>query len=176
MLEKHGLGYLWSQQNYVNKNDTTLISLFKQRITDVNLQLINADIANVSNNRLYKHINAPFVNNCYLNNIKEKYIRIALAKFRLGSHNLMIERGRWKKLEVADRECFHCGKLDDELHAITECNLFRIWRTQYLPKWLYTRPSMYKLLNFMDNVKDNELRNFGIFCHKVLDYINKNVI
>ena len=176
MLEKHGLGYLWNHQHLLNKNDITITSLFKQRIEDIYLQSINTEIANVSNNRLYKHINSLFVNNAYLDNIKEKYIRVALSKFRLGSHNLMIERGRWRKLELVDRQCFNCGQLDDELHAITACKLFKNLRTKYLPKWLYTRPSMYKLIIYMDNVKGNELKNFGIFCHKVLDYIDKNII
>ena len=88
----------------------------------------------------------------------------------------MIERGRWLKLELLDRECSACGKLDDELHALTECKLFTIWRKKYLPNWLYNRHSMFKLVTFLDKVKENDLRNFGIYCHKVLDYINKNII
>ena len=80
------------------------------------------------------------------------------------------------KLEVVDRECFKCGKLDDELHCITECSLYVKWRKQFIPKWLYTNPSMYKLLNFLVYVKGKELKNFGIFCHKVINYIQSYII
>ena len=80
------------------------------------------------------------------------------------------------KLEVIDRECNACGKLEDEFHVITECKLYSIWRKKYLPKSLYIRPSMYKLVNFLDSVKNQDLRDFGIFCFKVFDYISKNVI
>ena len=176
MLENHGLGFIWNQQNVINRNDTYYISFFTQRINDTYLQKLNSDINNVSNTRLYKHINTYEVNNNYLNQIQEKYIRTALSKLRLGSHNLMIERGRWMKLEVVDRECFTCGKLDDELHCITECSLYIKWRKQFLPKWLYTNPSMHKLVHFLDYVNGKELRNFGIFCHKVINYIQNSII
>ena len=176
MLNTYGLGFIWNQQNFTDRNDKILISVFKRRIDDVHMQYINAEIGNVSNSRLYKYLNSSFVNNDYLFNIKEKYIRIALTKIRLGSHNLMIERGRWMKLEVIDRECTRCGKLEDELHAITECKLFSIWRKKYLPRWLYTKPSMYKLITFLDNSKDRETRRFGLFCYKIINYIQKYIV
>ena len=176
MLNEYGFGYLWNQQNLLNKDETFIISLFKQRIYDVFLQNNNADLHNVSNTRLYKHINVHHVNNSYLDSIKEKYIRTALTKLRLGSHNFLIERGRWVKLEIVDRQCLTCGKLDDELHVLTECKLFTNWRSSFLPNWLYNKPSMYKLISFLDTVKDNELRKLGIFCHKVFDYILKNIV
>ena len=116
------------------------------------------------------------MNNSYLFDIKENYIRVALTKIRLGSHNLMIERGRWQKIDIIERQCFTCGKLDDELHAIAECKLYTSWRRQYLPKWLYDKPSMFKLINFLDSAKNKDIRNFGIFCHKVIDYVHKYII
>ena len=88
----------------------------------------------------------------------------------------MIERGRWKKLELIDRQCRTCGKIDDEYHAITECKMYAIWRKKYLPLWLYTKPSMYKLITFLDNVKDTELRNLGLFWNKVDRYLQNFVI
>ena len=80
------------------------------------------------------------------------------------------------KLEVKDRECSTCGKLDDELHFITECELYTVWREKYIPRWLYVRPSMYKLVSFLDNVKENELRNFGLYCYKAFNYIQNNIV
>ncbi len=154
MLEKYGLGYIWNQQNLLHKNDRTLISMFKQRVNDIYLQNINAEITIVSNSRLYKHINILYTNNTYLSSINEKDIRITISKLRLGSHNLMIERGRWRNLELIDRECFNCGKLDDEFHAIVECSLFTTWRKNLLPDWLYVKPSMQKLMFFWIILKE----------------------
>ena len=36
----------------------------------------------------------------------------------------MIETGRYENLEVADRTCPFCGKVEDEKHAIFECNVY----------------------------------------------------
>ena len=44
-----------------------------------------------------------------------------IAKFRLGSHNLEIEKGRWTRVEREGRVCKECGVLGDELHLFYQC-------------------------------------------------------
>ena len=98
MLEGYGLGMIWLDQNNLSSNIKSTLSLFKQRVSDINVQNINEQIANVSINRLYKTLNdITIINSNYLFVINEKYLRNSIAKFRLGSHNLMIERGRGRK-------------------------------------------------------------------------------
>ena len=176
MLHKFGLGFLWYNQNYLRRDDTYIINLFQQRIKDHFWQQINGNINNLSKNRLYTHLNIKCTNNNYLFTIKEKYIRFAITKIRIGSHNLMIERGRWSKLELIDRQCSTCFKLEDEYHVIVECPLYHNIRKTFLPKYLYCNPSMFKLIEFIDSAKGIELRNFGIYCHKICKYYNENII
>ena len=57
MLERYGFGYMWNQQHLLLRDDTSLISIFKQRVHDVYRQDINAEISNLKGNRLYKHLN-----------------------------------------------------------------------------------------------------------------------
>ena len=47
-----------------------------------------------------------------------------MNRLRLGSHNLMVETGRYKKVAYCDRKCMRCnqGKVDDEHHLIFECD------------------------------------------------------
>ena len=176
MLHEHGLGFIWYNQMYLSREDTFIINLFRQRIKDNFWQQINGNINNLSKNRIYTHLNNNFTNNDYLFSITEKHIRYAISKLRLGCHNLMIERGRWKKLEIMDRQCSTCFKLEDEYHIIIECSLYVSWRKLYLPKNLYINPCMFKLVKFLDNVKGKELRNFGIYCHKVFKYYSENIL
>ena len=61
---------------------------------------------------------SPFINN--IHQICEDIIR-----FRLGSHQLPIETGRWSRTERTDRKCVECGVLGDERHAIYECSKIR---------------------------------------------------
>ena len=54
-------------------------------------------------------------------------IRRNLTKLRISAHNLAIETGRYTKpikTPVEKRICFHCKKLEDELHFFCECELF----------------------------------------------------
>ena len=44
-----------------------------------------------------------------------------IIKFRLGSHKLPIETGRWKGLDRSDRICPQCNVLGDEEHYLYSC-------------------------------------------------------
>ena len=47
----------------------------------------------------------------------------ALTKFRLGSHKLKIETGRWSRTKRELRLCSTCGdELGDEFHAVYSCS------------------------------------------------------
>ena len=48
-----------------------------------------------------------------------------IIKFRLGSHKLPIETGRWKGLDRCDRVCPECQVLGDEEHYLFYCFLVR---------------------------------------------------
>ena len=176
MLFEHGLGFIWYNQRHLRRDDTMIINIFQQRIKDHFWQKINGDITVLSKNRLYTHLNVSSVSNHYLFNIKEKYIRNALTKIRLGSHNFMVERGRWNNLELIDRQCSNCYKVEDEYHIIMECPLYKEWRNIYLPSSLLKKPSMFNLINFIDTIKNKDLRSFGIYCHKVFKYYNENIL
>ena len=44
-----------------------------------------------------------------------------ITKFRLGSHNLKIETGRWQRIPRNERLCSTCGVLGDEWHMFYDC-------------------------------------------------------
>ena len=46
-----------------------------------------------------------------------------ITRFRLGSHNLPIEKGRWSRINRENRICTTCNTLGDEKHVIHDCNL-----------------------------------------------------
>ena len=49
----------------------------------------------------------------------------SIIKFRLGSHKLPIETGRWKGLSRMERVCPQCQVLGDEHHFIYSCSRIR---------------------------------------------------
>jgi exonuclease III len=59
----------------------------------------------------------------YLDNLTSTTLRSALARFRIGAHNLNIEMGRYIKQPVNERLCKMCSDevVEDEPHFLTEC-------------------------------------------------------
>ena len=57
---------------------------------------------------------SPFIDN-------PNHLSGDIIRFRLGSHLLPIETGRWSRTNRADRLCIECGVLGDERHAIYLC-------------------------------------------------------
>ena len=63
----------------------------------------------------------------YLYDVKNRKNKIALTRFRLSNHNLLIEKGRHMrpKLDRTERKCFLCKDvIEDEKHFITNCPLY----------------------------------------------------
>ena len=164
ILFKYGFGYAWINQNYV-KYDCSFIQNFKQTVVDSFWQENNANIQELSKNRLYRNLNLESID--YLHLLPNNFIRIAITKLRLGSHHFLIERGRWKKLELIDRLCITCNDIEDEYHIVMCCKKYKDLRYKYLPETLYNRPSMYKFINLLNSKNITVLRKLGLFLFNV---------
>ena len=46
----------------------------------------------------------------------------SLIRFRLGSHNLKIETGRWTNTPRDQRLCLSCNQVEDEFHIVFDCD------------------------------------------------------
>ena len=119
LLDSLGLSYLWLEQTEL---DMPYV-LIKQRILDLYYQSWYANINN--SNRLvsyarYKH---NFDREDYLNTISEPKYRVALCRFRLSSHDLAIERGRYAGIPANERICKCCNMkvVENEYHFILVC-------------------------------------------------------
>ena len=78
-----------------------------------------------------------------------------VVKFRLGSHYLPIETGRWRGVSRTERLCTACGVLGDEKHALYSCSLiFRedIVLEEYMHHIWY-QPEIFKLMKRLKEIK-----------------------
>ena len=69
---------------------------------------------------IYCQINPRLVPSPFLHRIDK--VGKSITKFRLGSHNLPIEAGRWCRTLREDRLCNTCQVLVDEEHYIYTCS------------------------------------------------------
>ena len=59
-----------------------------------------------------------------------EYMRVAVSRLRLISHNLKIETGRWSRID-RDRRLCQCGKVQTERHIVQECHLLKNVRDKF---------------------------------------------
>ena len=69
---------------------------------------------------VYLEMNPELKPSPFLNRID--LIGKSMTKFRVGSHLLKIETGRWSRLKRDQRLCSTCGELGDEFHALYYCS------------------------------------------------------
>ena len=101
MLQNLGLGELWTNEQHC---DIFFLEI-KQRILDQYNQSWYSDINNSQRLASYSRIKHSFESESYLDNISERKYKIALSKFRLSSHNLEIETGRYNSIPRSERIC-----------------------------------------------------------------------
>ena len=83
----------------------------------------------INNSNKSMHIRYRQLFNLKYNDILYKYMiddssRMIITRWRLSSHKLSIETGRYKipYIERSERKCIICNVLEDEDHALFSCN------------------------------------------------------
>ena len=74
-----------------------------------------------------------------------------IAKFRMSSHSLNIEKGRHRNFAMNSRLCELCDQKDFEVHFhfILKCPLYVELRKRYIKHYYYTKPSVFKLVQLL---------------------------
>ena len=89
-----------------------------------------------------------------------------LSKFRLSSHSLAIETGRYTNINFIDRKCFMCKHdVEDEFHFILKCPWYESYRKLYIKPYYYRCPSVYKLMELLSIQNNKVLCNLGKYLY-----------
>ena len=91
--------------------------------------------------------------------------RIAYTQFRLSSHRLRIETGRWSRLPRERRLC-QCGSVQDETHVILHCPLLRYVRDEN------NGINFTSIIEVMSHNNVNELCRYMYLIMKKVNQIN----
>ena len=177
LLFETGFGYIWNDQNVTDSK--SFLQQFERRLIDMHIQQCYSDIRDSSRCRTYKEIKKSFGMELYLQDNISRQLRISFTKFRLSSHRLMVERGRWMrpKIEYTERKCTLCDDHDiqDEYHIVMKCPLFHSLRKKYIPEHYYVRPSMYKFVQLMNTPKKKEHFRTMVFIRLVMKEYNEHI-
>ena len=129
-----------------------------QSILDEGLNFIKQDIrtrvaAGRSKFQTYLKINPDLQPSPFLHMIHP--MASDIIRFRVGSHYLPIETGRWNRKLRHERVCPNCGEIGDEEHVIYRCSLVLRNDIVFLDEIgkLWLQPEVYKLFARIKDAK-----------------------
>ena len=103
------------------------------RELDIFQQKSLTEITNMSKLRTYTTIKNNIKFEKYLTSVRNIPNRIALTKFRLSNHTLMIESGRYENIHQLNRKCPFCpDKIENEIHLLINCPIYSNLRLSML--------------------------------------------
>ena len=159
MLNNLGFSHVWNNQE---QNDIPFNEI-KQRIIDQTNQEIL--MANTTSSKLETYCLFKLDTSCesYLNKITLNKYKFALSRFRLSSHNLALETGRYYNIPKENRICTFCNmnKIESEYHFLLVCPLYAELRRQYLPQYYCRWPSITKFKNLMQSKSERVIKRLS---------------
>ena len=132
-------------------------------VKEYEIYLYNHGIHNSSKLFTYSLFKKEFQFEKYLNVIKESNLSNLLSRFRLSSHDLLIETGRYNGVPRHMRICKCCNMnvIENEFHFLLVCPLFRELRKKYFKKYYCHWPSIYKFNSILLSQNDKVIYNLS---------------
>ena len=155
LLYSHGFQWIWDGQSVLDAH--AFLTVFTERVKDCELQKWHSDLTNTPKLRTYCLFKASKEAESYLTINIPRRLKVCLARFRTGSHNFEIEKGRHNNILVENRLCKFCQErgirvVEDEFHVLLECHMYDYLREMYIQELipvinLHTFVSIVQLTN-----------------------------
>ena len=160
MLDQLGMTELWTNQDTIL---TMRLNTIKQRLLDHYYQSWYSNINNSRRQNTYCIFKHTFNLEPYLDIITNKRLRSALRRYRLSSHKLKIERGRYHNIDRKNRICKYCNlkAIENEYHFLLVCPLYRNIRKQCFTSYYCSWPTINKFETLLS--KQNKKVTMNLF-------------
>ena len=101
----------------------------------------------------------------YLAVLDVKKIRYFFVNFRVGSHDLEIERGRYSNIPRQNRICTLCNSssLEDEFHFLLNCEFYSELRMLHIPRKYFSPPTINKFNVLMSCKNETTIKSVAVF-------------
>lgn len=183
ILSEYGYQSLWDNQDAIREHnmDSEVIQTLTKHIyekyrTDWLSEVRDTTMyPKLRCYRIFKHSHGK---EPYITVIKNKSQLRCLSQFRVSSHRLAIEVGRYTQIPAAERLCKYCslGSIDDEIHLVTKCTHHINERTQLyhcanknIQNFTLELPDMEIFTLIMESNSKHVIRALGQFlqlCYK----------
>lgn len=171
ILNELGMSDIWYQQN-----NTVNLAILKQRITDTYTQSWYASINNSRRLKSYCIFKHNFSPEKYTECIKTNKTRIALTRFRVSSHDLAIETGRYNNIDVDERKCIHCqmNAIENEYHFLLVCPKYRDLRRNFFKPYYCHWPTLAKFETLMSDSSTKMINSLAKFIYHAFQLRSKD--
>lgn len=138
-----GLSYLFTQGTLCTQQLNYII----QRIYDQHNQCWVYSIENCIKLNTYCTFKTCFQLEPYLLKVENPRHSRALSRLRCSALSLAIEEGRYNNTGRHYRKCIFCNlnAIESEYHFVLVCPLYKELRSQLLPRYYCSRPTLTKL-------------------------------
>ena len=148
--------------------DIEYMPMLSQRLHDQYIQKWNETLNSQSKMEYYCMFKRDFVFEKYLECVSNKTTRIQLSRFRLCSHSLEIECGRYNRVARNDRKCKLCNQntVESEYHFMLCCPVYSELRSKY--NISITWPTLIKFRNIMSCKNYTMIQNTAKYIHAAM--------
>lgn len=103
----------------------------------------------------------------YLDHVSPNKFKFALSRFRLSSHSLAIETGRYSATPREERLCTFCNmkSVENEYHFLLVCPHYSEIRRQYLPSYYCRWPAVNKFKSLLQTKSKKLMNNLSKFIY-----------
>ena len=171
VLTDLGFSHLWDNQCTFNTSAilTCIKNKLKERFILYWEKCLISDTG-MDKLRTYKLIKRKFELEKYLEVLPDRKQRKALTAFRISSHKLQIERGRYSGKKIEERLCATCNVIEDEIHLFCDCVKYMSLRNnmyQYIFNSNLIRFNSQKelFIQLMTSTDEAVLRSLGVFIN-----------
>jgi hypothetical protein len=163
ILYNIGMPHVWLNQNSENIS----YNYIKQRLLDIYKQTWHSNISDSSRLSSYSSFKQVFECEKYLDCLPAKKFQIALTRFRVSSHKLAIETGRYSNIDRQQRKCLQCNMnvIESEFHFLLVCPKYRDLRIKYFSPYFCRWPNLHKFKTIMSTKLPNKLLNLSKFIY-----------
>ena len=157
---------VWENQDFITINIYDIC----QRITNIFKQCWYADIQNSRRLLYYSIYKHDFQFEQYLNVISVKKFRIAFTRFRLSSHDLAVQNGRYTYIQTNDRLCRQCNMqvIENEYHFLLVCPKYSVIRQLYFKPYFNRWPTINKFEALMTTTSIKTMCNLSKYVYFAL--------
>ncbi|XP_053386465.1 uncharacterized protein LOC128550759 [Mercenaria mercenaria] len=171
LLDSLGYSDIWNNFDY----NVNYLPMFKQRICDQFIQNWRASVQSMSKLDYYSKFKTEFCFEKYIDVLTNEGLRKELSCFRLSSHKLEIELGRFVGTVRNERICKMCNLncIESEYHFLLCCPLYVDIRRKYFGNISW--PTIQKCVNILSSTYKKSMNNTAKYLKDAFERRNETL-